>query len=228
MKTLSEMIKLYSSGKISVREFLEWRKRWLANKNTRAKAISYHNRRANERETRMLPVKRAWRIGRQIFWEEPDHDADLQINYYTIHESTEGGHWYVHAPRTPANKHEASLYGDGPCKIEVSYTAGVTAKNRNKLFSRLLRHTPGDPKYLVSHMRYFAQEHGKGTNHEQRWRRALGALGVVDAKPGKAGGYLIYPWKRPMSLSEAEEYAGMGWTRWDPVVRVMKRLKKLK
>ena len=226
MKTLSEMIKLYSSGKISVREFLEWRKRWLAGPKTRAKAVSDHIRRANERETRMKPVKRAWRIGRQIFWEAPDCDPDLQVNYYTIHECNEYGHWYVHATRTPAQRHEASLYGDGPCKIEVCYTAGVSAKNRNKLFSRLLRHAPGDPKYLVSHMRYFAQEHGRGTNHEKRWCRALSALGVINAKPGKAGGYLIYPMKRPvMELREAQDYANRGWTRWDPVVRVMERLK---
>lgn len=225
MKTLSEMIKLYSSGKISVRKFLEWRKRWLANKNTRAKAISYHNRQANERETRMLPVKRAWRIGRQIFWEAPDHDSDLQINYYTIHEANELGNWCVHATRTPANKHEASLYGDGPCKIEISYTAGVSAKNRHKLFSELLEWHREDPKYLVSHMRYYAQE-PHGATHQDRWKRALAGLGIVDAKVGKAGGHLIHPLNPPMPVNEAQQYMNWGWRRWDPVVRVMRRLKR--
>lgn len=224
MKTLSEMIKLYSSCKISVREFLEWRKRWRANKNTRAKALSDHNRRANEREKRMKPVKSSWRIGRQIFWEEPDVDDDLQVNYYTIHEGNEWGNWCVHATRTPANKHEASLYGDGPCKVEVSYTAGVTAKNRNKLFSPLLEWHREDPKYLVSHMRYYAQEAPDSHIHSQRWRQALAALGVVDAKVGKAGGRLIYPLNPPMTLAEAQGYADKGWGRWYPVVRVMKRL----
>lgn len=223
MKTLSEMIKEYSAGRISVAEFLAWRRRWLAGPKTRATAVSEHKRKAQEREKRMKPVKRAWRIGRQIFWAPPEVESDLQVNYYTIHESTPGGHWYVHATRTPAYHHEASLYGDGPCKIEVCYTAGVSAKNRHKLFSRLLVAHPADPPYLVSHVRYYAQE-PKGRGHQDRWRRALAGLGVVDAKVGKAGGRLIHPLKPPMNCGEAQGYARRGWTRWAPVARVMERL----
>ena len=77
--------------------------------------------------------------------------------------------------------------------------------------------TPEQPDYsaLKAKIQGYADEQDSDSDHAQRWKRALAALGDQDAIDG---GY------QAMTASEAQGYADRGWSRWDEVVDALTEL----
>ena len=61
---------------------------------------------------------------------------------------------------------------------------------------------------LILQMKRYALESQHGWEHQERWRRALSALGEDTGR-------------EPMKVYEARDYKNRGWRRWIPVVEAM-------
>lgn len=175
------------------------------------------------RLAKMTPPARCWRIGREVFWEHPN--SPIPVNFFEISEQMSDGRWTVHGTKTPADKHEAILYGDGPCRVEACYPQ--TGLYQFPGLGPILEADPEDFIFLVGRIRFFASreiQNGKGTTADL-WRRALAGLGVIDAAVGWAGRPLVSPLGPPMTAIEAQHHAnrtGDSW--WFQTARVMARL----
>ena len=83
--------------------------------------VAERKKKEADRLAKMTPPARCWRIGREVFWEHPD--SPIPVNFFEISEQMSDGRWTVHGTKTPADKHEAVLYGDGACRVEACYPA---------------------------------------------------------------------------------------------------------
>ena len=61
---------------------------------------------------------------------------------------------------------------------------------------------------LILKMKQYVLESHHGWEHQERWRRALAALGEDTGR-------------EPMDIYEARDYRNRGWKRWIPVVKAM-------